>query len=78
MRTGVAISIGLASLMLGLAGPAWSQEGPGGAIKPQRDCQTLLTCNYKKGGSYRGCLSSYSCRRCEFVTAKCTIADRRF
>ena len=48
-----------------------------GTIKPQRDCQTLLTCNFKKGGSYRGCLSSYSCRSCDFVIAKCSIAGSK-
>ena len=53
---------------------ASAQEGPNGAINPQRDCQTVLTCNYAKGGSYRGCLSSYSCRTCRFVTARCSIA----
>lgn len=50
-----------------------AQEGPGGAIFPQRDCQTLLTCNFKKGGRWRGCLSSYSCRTCRFVPAPCSI-----
>ena len=41
----------------------------------QRNCQTLLTCNYAKGGSYRGCLSSYSCRSCRFVPARCQIGN---
>jgi len=50
-----------------------AQEGPGGAINPNRDCQTLLTCNFRKGGSWRGCVSSYSCRRCRFVPAPCSI-----
>ena len=58
---------------LTLATPAVAQQGPGGAINPQRDCQTLLTCQYGKHGSYRGCVSSYSCRSCAFVTAKCAI-----
>lgn len=48
-----------------------AQEGPGGFLNPQRDCQTLLTCNFRKGGSYRGCLSSYSCRVCRFVKVAC-------
>lgn len=51
---------------------AQAQEGPGGAINPHRDCQTLLTCQYKKGGAFRGCVSSYSCRVCNFVPARCT------
>jgi hypothetical protein len=60
--------------------PARAQEGPGGGINPQRDCQTLLTCNFRKGGSWRGCVSSYSCRRCRFVPAPCSIggSKRRF
>ena len=48
-----------------------AQEGPGGLINPQRDCQTIRTCNFRKGGSYRGCLSSYSCRACRFVRVPC-------
>ena len=40
-----------------------AQEGPGGLINPQRDCQTIRTCNFRKGGSYRGCLSSYVRKR---------------
>lgn len=56
---------------------AAAQQGPGGLVNPQRDCQTLLTCQFARGGSYRGCVSSYSCRRCDFVTSKCTIAGVR-
>ena len=41
----------------------------------QRYCQTLLTCNFAKGGSYRGCLSSYSCRACRFVPSHCQIGN---
>lgn len=50
---------------------AQAQEGPGGLINPQRDCQTVRTCNFARGGSYRGCLSSYSCRVCKFVRVSC-------
>jgi hypothetical protein len=55
----------------GISGRAFAQEGPGGLINPQRDCQTIRTCNYRRGGSYRGCLSSYSCRVCRFVRVAC-------
>ncbi len=48
-----------------------AQEGPGGLISPQRDCQTITTCNFRRGGSYRGCLSSYSCKVCKFVRVSC-------
>ena len=37
----------------------------------QRECQTIRTCNFRHGGSYRGCLSSYTCRVCRFVPASC-------
>lgn len=57
--------------------PALAQEGPGGTIVPQRDCQSIVTCRFAKGGSYRGCISSYSCRVCNFVPAKCTIGRSR-
>jgi hypothetical protein len=50
---------------------AAAQEGPSGLLNPQRDCQTIRTCNFKKGGSYRGCLSSYSCKVCKFVRVSC-------
>jgi len=40
---------------------------------PQRDCKTLLACNYTRGGSYRGCISAYSCRVCRTVPAPCKI-----
>lgn len=62
--------------MLGATG-ALAQQGPGGLVDPQRDCQTVLTCNFKRGGSYRGCLSSYSCRLCRMVPARCSVGNRR-
>ncbi len=67
----LAIVLLIAALSGALA--ALAQEGTGGRIDPHRDCQTIVTCNYRKGGSYRGCLSSYSCRVCRFVTARCAI-----
>jgi len=57
--------------------PALAQAGPGGLINPQRDCQTILTCNFRRGGSFRGCVSSYSCRVCRFVPASCRGMGRR-
>jgi hypothetical protein len=60
----------LACGALGLAPrPAAAQNG----INPGRDCQTLLTCRFTRGGIYRGCLSSYSCRVCRLVAAPCSI-----
>ena len=40
---------------------------------PQRNCQTLRTCNFSKGGSFRGCISTYSCKMCRFVPGKCSV-----
>ena len=57
------------------ASMASAQLLPPGAS--QRDCQTIRTCNYARGGSYRGCLSSYSCRVCRFVRTACTIDGTR-
>ena len=54
---------------------ASAQLVPPGAS--QRDCQTIRTCNYRSGGSYRGCLSSYSCRVCRFVRTACSIDGTR-
>lgn len=76
-------TIGIASLALLLccaaltAGSGLAQEGPGGAINPGRDCQTIVTCRFTKGGSYRGCLSSYSCRVCRFEASTCVIGGTR-
>jgi hypothetical protein len=41
----------------------------------QPDCQTVVTCRFTKGGTYRGCLSSYTCRRCTFIAARCQIGN---
>ncbi|HEY7669999.1 MAG TPA: hypothetical protein VH852_05105 [Hyphomicrobium sp.] len=71
------------ALVCALAGTAFfaaaasAQQGPGGLINPQRDCQTIRTCNFRRGGSYRGCLSSYSCRECRFVQGSCKGLGRR-
>jgi hypothetical protein len=54
---------------------AVAQIVPPGAS--QRDCQTIRTCNYTRGGVYRGCLSSYSCRVCKFIRTSCTIDGTR-
>lgn len=71
----VCLVAGAALLSLSQAVPA--QEGPGGLINPGRDCQTVLNCNFTRGGRYRGCVSSYSCRVCSFVPARCSIAGKR-
>lgn len=52
---------------------ALAQEGPGGLINPGRDCQTVVSCRFTKGGSYRGCISAYSCRVCRLVSSRCAV-----
>ena len=64
-------------LLAGVTSPSFAQEGPGGTINPGRDCQTITTCRYTKGGSFRGCISTYSCRVCRFVPARCSIAGSK-
>ena len=71
---GLALLIGTSVLS---AGSTLAQEGPGGGINPGRDCQTITTCQFAKGGSYRGCLSSYSCRVCRFVASSCVVGGVR-
>jgi hypothetical protein len=61
----------LACGVLGLA--PWQAAAQQVGINPNRDCQTLLTCRFTRGGLYRGCLSSYSCRVCRLVAAPCSI-----
>ena len=38
-----------------------------------RDCQVVRTCNFGRGGAYRGCLSAFTCRVCRFIPARCTV-----
>jgi len=42
-------------------------------LNPNKDCQTVRTCRFTAGGYYRGCLSSYTCRVCRLVAARCSI-----
>ena len=64
----------LAPLALGLAGLlAQDAAAQSGGLDLNRDCQTIRTCNYARGGYYRGCLSSYSCRVCRFMRAPCRM-----
>ena len=65
------------ALILG-AVASWEAVAQPAGLDPNRDCQTIRTCQYARGGIYRGCLSSYSCRRCRLVRAPCRIdAGRR-
>lgn len=57
-------------LLAGAAVPTIAQQT---GVNPQRDCQTVRTCNFARNGAVRGCLSSYTCRTCRFVPTRCTI-----
>jgi hypothetical protein len=66
----------IASGLLGFAGQDAAAQPAG--LDLNRDCQTIRTCNFERNGSYRGCLSSYSCRVCSFVRNTCRMdAGRR-
>jgi hypothetical protein len=65
----------VAILALGPAAPAFAQQTGSGLTDPQRDCQTIRNCQYAKGGAFRGCVSSYSCRICRFVPARCSVGN---
>lgn len=71
LAVAVMMSAGLAS------DRAVAQAGPNGLINPNRDCQTILRCNFARSGSYRGCISAYSCRVCKLVRANCAIGNVR-
>lgn len=57
---------------LGLA-PAMAQQS---GFNSGRDCQVVRTCNFARGAAVRGCLSSYTCRTCRFVKARCTVGSQ--
>ena len=68
-----------AAMLIALSGAvsvAAAQSTQPGLFNPQRDCQTIRTCRFERGGSYRGCLSSYTCRTCKTVKTRCEIGGR--
>jgi hypothetical protein len=69
----------LATLTLSaIAAPeALAQAASKTSINAGRDCQTVLRCNYRRNGRYRGCISAYSCRICRPVRApRCRVGSR--
>ena len=65
-----------AALMMGVGSGALAQSLPQ-APPSDRICNTILTCNFARNAPVRGCLSSYSCRRCAFVKRCQTISGKR-
>jgi hypothetical protein len=60
----------------GMATAGALAQTSGTAVDTRRDCQTVRTCRFERGGSYRGCLSSYTCRVCRLVKARCEVGGR--
>jgi hypothetical protein len=44
-------------------------------LEAGKDCHVILSCNFRRNASVRGCLSSYSCRQCEFVRRAVVTID---
>jgi hypothetical protein len=64
--------VALMVVAVGIAGAAQAQAvAPG--IDAGRDCQTIRRCNFTKTGTFRGCISAYSCRTCKIDRANCTF-----
>jgi hypothetical protein len=62
-------------LMLATVLPTSATAQVVGTDPRNRHCQTLLTCNYARGGVFRGCLSSYTCRVCRPQPVRCKPSD---
>jgi hypothetical protein len=76
MRQAVLIVAGALALGLGLMSVAEAQQA---GLSQGRDCQTVRTCNFARGGTFRGCLSSYTCRTCRLqaATRNCNLPGGR-
>jgi hypothetical protein len=70
------LSIKLALVPLALWGTATAgyAQAVAPGIDAGRDCQTIRRCNFTKTGTFRGCISAYSCRTCKIERANCTFA----
>lgn len=73
---GTVLVVWAAASLLLLPPPSLALAQQTVGIDPGRDCQTVRTCNFSRTGRVRGCLSSYTCRTCRLVTARCTLGGR--
>lgn len=73
---GAMLAFVVTGAVMGTGSGAEAQSSANG-VSARRDCQTIRTCRFERGGSYRGCLSSYTCRVCRLVKARCEIGGRR-
>lgn len=70
------LAAGFAALALVAVAPAGDALAQPAGLNPSRDCQTVRTCNFSRSGAVRGCLSSYTCRTCKMVRARCEVGGR--
>jgi len=76
MRLPIFPALLAAAALVSFSGLAAAQSPLPGVGSPQRECQTVRTCRFERGGSYRGCLSSYTCRVCRTVKSRCDISGQ--
>lgn len=72
MMSGLFVFSAIAAFTAALTVTQGSAEAQ--SFDPQRNCQTVRNCRFDRGGSFRGCVSSFSCRTFTFEPAKCSIA----
>jgi hypothetical protein len=73
----VGVTLGVMLLMSSPLAAQQSSSILNGQLNGGRDCQVVRTCNFTKGGTFRGCLSSYTCRTCRLVASRCTVGSGR-
>ena len=62
--------IACGAIVQAAAPPLAAQPAP---FNVGRDCQVVRSCNFGRYGAYRGCLSTFTCRVCRFIPARCTL-----
>lgn len=62
MRFATVLALTVLTLM-----PAGAPVAFAAGLEAGKDCHVVRTCNFARTASVRGCLSSYSCRQCQFV-----------
>ena len=63
----------VAALSLAAVSATTHAQSVAPGIDAGRDCQTIRRCNFTKVGTFRGCISAYSCRTCRIDRANCTF-----
>jgi hypothetical protein len=74
VRATVAVALGILGAIV-FAETVRAQSSPN-SNPQQRDCQTVRTCEFRRGAPVRGCLSSYSCRTCTLTRVSCSFGGR--